>query len=137
MAGGRTHRRRNQALGKANSRDFSPASSLGSGSRLGARRSGELALLLAWGPSTQPAKGGSSVSGEAEEAAIAFLKQLDPASQLEVLRRYEEILQVELDTDSRRVRRVAVALHQARRILGRPPSVREYKALRRKNPKRG
>lgn len=75
--------------------------------------------------------------GEAEDAAIAFLKQLDPASQLEVLRRYEEILQVELDTDSRRLRRIALALHQARRILGRPPSVREYKALRRKNPERG
>jgi hypothetical protein len=74
---------------------------------------------------------------EAEDAVIAFLLQLDPATQREVLERYEEILQVELDTEPRRLRRVAVALHQARRTLGRSPSVRDYKALRRAHPERG
>lgn len=75
--------------------------------------------------------------GEAEDAAIAFLLRLDPATQREVLERYEEALQVETDTDSRRMRRIALALHQAKRTLGRSPSVREYKALRRTHPERG
>lgn len=74
---------------------------------------------------------------EAEDAAIAFLLQLDPATQREVLERYEEALQVELDTTSRRLRRIAVALHQTSRTLGRSPSLREYKALREKHPERG
>jgi hypothetical protein len=74
---------------------------------------------------------------EAEDAAIAFLLRLDPATQREVLRRYEEAFQVELDTTSRRLRRIAVALHQTSRTLGRSPSLREYKALREKHPERG
>src|SRR5438045_8881987 len=77
------------------------------------------------------------MSDEAENAAIAFLMRLDPASQREVLRRYEELLQVELDTDGARLRRIAVALHQTSRELGRSPSVREYKRLRQKQPERG
>lgn len=80
---------------------------------------------------------GVVLPGEAEEAAIAFLMQLDPASQLEVLRRFEEVLQLEGDSQSRRLRRVALALHEARRLFGRSPSVREYKAMRRKHPEWG
>lgn len=75
--------------------------------------------------------------GEAEEAAIAFLMRLDPASQLEVLKRFEEVLQPEGDSQSRRLRRAALALHEARRVFGKSPSVREYKALRRKHPEWG
>jgi hypothetical protein len=75
--------------------------------------------------------------GEAEEAAIAFLLQLDPATQREVLERYEKALQEELNTDSRRLRRIALSLHEAKRTLGRSPSVRDYKALRRAHPERG
>jgi hypothetical protein len=77
------------------------------------------------------------LSGEAEEAAVAFLLRLDPATQQEVLARYEEALQVELDTTPRRLRRVARALHEATRNLGRPPAVREYRTLRREHPEYG
>src|SRR5215212_1968829 len=77
------------------------------------------------------------MSREAEDAAIAFLLRLDPATQREVLNRYEEALQVELDTTARRLRRVVGALHEAVRSLGRAPSVREYKGLRRDHPERG
>jgi hypothetical protein len=75
--------------------------------------------------------------GEAENAAIAFLLQLDPATQREVLERFEEALEVETDNESRRRRRVTQALHEAKRTLGKSPSVREYKALRRAHPERG
>ena len=71
---------------------------------------------------------------EAEDAAVAFLSKLDPVTQIEVLRRFEEILQRELDTETSRERRVAAALHDAKRTLGKPPSVEEYKALRREHP---
>jgi len=74
---------------------------------------------------------------EAENAAVAFLLRLDPATQCKVIDRYEEALQVELDTDGRRLRRVAVAFHQTRRTLGRSPSIREYKRLRHEHPERG
>jgi hypothetical protein len=77
------------------------------------------------------------MSEEIEDAAIAFLLRLDPATQREVLRRYEEVLQEELDTSSARLRRIAVALHQTTRTLGHPPSVREYKRLRDERPERG
>jgi Homing endonuclease associated repeat len=77
------------------------------------------------------------MTGEVEDAALAFLLKLGPASQLEVLARYEEVLQFELDSTPRRLRRIALALHQVRRILGRSPSLREYKRLRRKYPERG
>jgi hypothetical protein len=77
------------------------------------------------------------MSQEAVDAAISFLLRLDPASQREVLERYEEVLQVELDSPSRRLRRVALALHQAKRELGRAPSIREYKRLRAEHPDRG
>jgi hypothetical protein len=77
------------------------------------------------------------MSQEAVDAAIAFLMRLDPATQREVLERYEETLQVELDTTSRRLRRIALALHQAKRELGKSPSVREYKALREAHRERG
>jgi hypothetical protein len=75
--------------------------------------------------------------GEAEDAALAFLLQLDPATQREVLERFDQVLQAEGDTQSRRLRRVAQALHDAKRILGKSPSVREYKALRRERPMEG
>ncbi|HZT15699.1 MAG TPA: hypothetical protein VFA19_07090 [Gaiellaceae bacterium] len=68
---------------------------------------------------------------------MAFLLRLDPASQLEVLRRFEEALQVELDTQPARLRRVVAALHEARQMFGRAPSLREYEAERRKHPERG
>src|SRR4051794_35794612 len=75
---------------------------------------------------------------EAEDAALAFLMQLDPATQREVFERFEhDVLQPEGDTGSRRVRRVAAALHEARRMLGHSPSVREYRALRREHPDYG
>jgi hypothetical protein len=77
------------------------------------------------------------VPDEAEDAAVAFLSQLDPVTQIEVLRRFEEVLQRELDTESSRERRVAAALHGAKQTLGKAPSVREYKALRREHPERG
>lgn len=47
------------------------------------------------------------MSDEVEDAAIAFLLRLDPATQRELLRRYEEVVQAELDTDSARLRRIA------------------------------
>src|SRR5439155_22654344 len=84
-----------------------------------------------------PRTEGCVMPREAEDAAIAFLLQLDPGTQREVLARYEEALQVELDTNSRRLRRIAVALHQTSRTLGRSPSLREYKALREEHPERG
>ena len=67
---------------------------------------------------------------EAEEAVVAFMHALDPATLREVLRRFEEAFQVEIDSKSSRDRRIALALHQASRILGKSPSVREFKALR-------
>jgi hypothetical protein len=77
------------------------------------------------------------MSEEMADAAMAFLLRLEPATQREVLKRYEEALQQELDTDSARLRRIAVALHQTTRTLGHPPSVREYKRLREQHPERG
>src|SRR3954452_854506 len=77
------------------------------------------------------------MSREAEDAAIAFLLRLDPATQREVLSLYEEALQVELDTTPARLRRIALALHQVTRTLGRSPSLRDYKRLRRESPERG
>jgi hypothetical protein len=74
---------------------------------------------------------------EAEDAALAFILQLDPATQREVLERFEEVLQLEPDSVARRLRRVAAALHGAKRLLGRSPSVRDYKTLRRSHPERG
>ncbi|MGZ4402847.1 MAG: hypothetical protein ACXVRI_08365, partial [Gaiellaceae bacterium] len=74
---------------------------------------------------------------EGADAAMAFVLRLDPATQREVLRRYEEAFQVELETTPRRLRRIAVALHQASRTLGRSPSLREYKGLREKHPESG
>ena len=62
---------------------------------------------------------------------------LDPAAQLEVARRFEEALQVELDTQPGRERRIVAALHAARRRLGRSPSIREYEAMRREHPEVG
>jgi hypothetical protein len=77
------------------------------------------------------------MSREAEDAAVAFILRLDPATQSQVFERIEEVLQLELDSEDRRLRKVAVALHQARRTLGRSPSVRDYKTLRRTHPERG
>jgi hypothetical protein len=77
------------------------------------------------------------MSREAEDAAVAFLLQLDPATQREVLERYEETFQTELNTPPKRLRRIAEAFHEAKRTLGRAPSVREYKAMRREHPDRG
>jgi HNH endonuclease len=77
------------------------------------------------------------VPDEAEDAAIAFLLRLDPVTQSEVLRRFEEVLQRELDTESSRERKVATALHEAKRTLGKPPSIEQYNALRRAHPERG
>src|SRR4051812_4204765 len=78
------------------------------------------------------------MSREAEDAAIAFLLRLDPATQREVLARYEEALEAEPDTMSRRLRRVALALHEARRAVGgRSPSLREYRTMRLEHPEWG
>ncbi|MDP9226615.1 MAG: hypothetical protein M3P18_22800, partial [Actinomycetota bacterium] len=77
------------------------------------------------------------MSGEAVDAALAFLLRLDPATQREVLERYEETFQTELNTTASRLRRIAEAFHEAKRTLGRAPSVREYKAMRREHPDRG
>jgi hypothetical protein len=68
------------------------------------------------------------VPGEAEDAAIAFLLQLDPATQREVLERYEEALQLEGDSDSRRMRRIALALHEAKRTA----TITDYLAWQRR-----
>src|SRR4051794_34215534 len=76
-------------------------------------------------------------SRELADAAIAFLLHLDPATHREVLERHEEVLQLELDSDSRRLRRVALAMHSAKRTLGRSPSITEYKRLREAHPERG
>lgn len=70
--------------------------------------------------------------GEAGKAAIAFLLRRDPPTQIELLRRYEEAQQTEFNTTPRRLRRVALALHEATRTLGRSPSLREYKRLTRR-----
>jgi len=78
------------------------------------------------------------MSREAEDAALAFLLRLDPATQREVLERYEEVFDTELNTESRRLRRVALALHQPKReVGGRSPTFREYRALRRGHPEWG
>lgn len=73
---------------------------------------------------------------EAADAAMAFLMKLDPAVQRAVLERFEEALAVapSESSDHRRIRRAGRALHEAKRILGRSPSVREYKKLRREHP---
>lgn len=77
------------------------------------------------------------MSDEAENAVIAFLLQLDPATLRAIFGRFEEVLQAELDSVSARLRRIALALHQASRLLGRSPSVREYKRLRHEHPEHG
>lgn len=77
------------------------------------------------------------MSDEAVGALLAFIHQLETASQREFLRLLEEDLQVELDSDSARLKRIALALHQTTRTLGKAPSVREYRRLRRENPERG
>lgn len=66
------------------------------------------------------------MSDEAVSALLAFIHQLDTATQRTFLRLLEADLQVELDTDSARLRRIALALHQTTRALERSPSVREY-----------
>src|SRR3954471_15153507 len=105
MRGGRTHRTCKQSCLRSNSRDFP----LSARPRLvwGCRRAspgptGCPPSLRAVSPSR---KGESTLTGEAEEAAIAFLERLDPASQLEVLRRFEEVMDHEADGHSRRLRR--------------------------------
>jgi hypothetical protein len=76
------------------------------------------------------------VSENAEEAALAFLLALEPSCQYGVYERLGELLAVP-DGEQfprRRLSRVARALHEAKRELGRSPSVREYEALRRAHP---
>lgn len=71
-----------------------------------------------------------------EDAALAFLLRLDPATQHRVYERYGEALAVPAEErfSHRRVHRVARALHEAHHGLGRSPSVREYEQLRRRHP---
>ncbi len=70
-----------------------------------------------------------------EEAALAFLLHLDPAVQHEVFERFGEILSIPTGHgDVRRLRDVVRALREARSVLGRSPSLREYRELRRVHP---
>jgi HNH endonuclease len=78
------------------------------------------------------------MSREAEDAAIAFLLRLDPATQRELLERFGEVMEEEPLSQSRRLRRVAAALYEAKRALGgTSPSVREYRRMREEHPEWG
>jgi hypothetical protein len=80
--------------------------------------------------------GGRVSERDSEEAALAFLLRLDPAVQHAVYEQFGEVLAVPRNEQfaNRRVSRVARALREAKRLLGKSPSVREYEQLRRAHP---
>jgi hypothetical protein len=78
----------------------------------------------------------ASTTGSSVDAALAFLMRLPPAVQHAIYEHFHEAQAVPHNEQfmHRRASRVTRALHEARHLLGRAPTVREYEDLRRAHP---